>query len=183
MTSTTSRRTILAIAASAAATTPALAFPVGPHPDAKLLALAEALKNAEAIAAAAYGRSEAAGKEYAARCVPTMPDACRPKQGDHLGIGLEGTELGDFYSAAQIDLLRDIGPTRRDWEIEGEDDGLKTIYQVSARMTSRGQKRSSRLLMNGSRPTPRCGPRLDAMPATRRSNAQRRLSPESRATS
>lgn len=106
MTSTMNRRAILAGAASAAAASPALALPISPHPDAKLLALADALKEAEAIAGAACRRHEVTGKEYAAQFVP-MPDACRPKQGDREGLGLEGPKLGDFYSSAQIDAIEE----------------------------------------------------------------------------
>ena len=41
MTSTMNRRAILAGAASTAAASPALAIPVGPHPDAELISLGE----------------------------------------------------------------------------------------------------------------------------------------------
>jgi hypothetical protein len=44
MTSTISRRAILATTAAAAAASPALAIPVGPHPDAELISLGEQMK-------------------------------------------------------------------------------------------------------------------------------------------
>ena len=44
MTSTMSRRAILAGAASSAAASPALALPAGPHPDAELISLGEQMK-------------------------------------------------------------------------------------------------------------------------------------------
>ena len=130
MTSTTSCRTILAFAAGAAATTPALAFPIGPHPDAELLALGEEFKEARAIAIAANDRVVAKDEEYAARCVP-VPDACRPKRGDIEGLGLEGGAYwrGGSYDPRQVDRLRNLKPDRQDFVVENAD-GMITLREI-----------------------------------------------------
>lgn len=79
------RRANLAGTASAAVASPAIAFPIAPHPDAELLALGERLRSAQIALRAASNRAEAGGAAYTARRAP-MPDACRPKPGDNEGL-------------------------------------------------------------------------------------------------
>lgn len=118
------RRANLAGTASAAVASPAIAFPIAPHPDAELLALGERLRSAQIALRAASNRAEAGGAAYTARRAP-MPDACRPKPGDNEGLGVDKAEWPDgFYAAHQVDRLRDLQADRPGFEVVDNPDGF-----------------------------------------------------------
>ena len=141
MITNTSRRAVLA----GAAALPAMSLPTiarGAHPDAGLLAMKPRWQKALAESDARTARHEAESDAYHAAEIP-MPDACRHRPSDVEALGSsfrEGAREG-YYDRHQIEEIRSLGETRRDFVVEKAEDvgGGKITWSSVPRAVDRAR--------------------------------------------